>query len=106
MNDADFIAAMQQGLPPLPKGLEVLELGNADLSASSTWTGRTEPNEAAPLPQYPQRDDLPETPEKPLTFAEAMERSARRLALADTAFCALFFLVGAGGALLLGGIAA
>lgn len=52
MTDADFIAAMQQGIPPLPKGLEVLELGNADLVGTGTWTGTpdTADGHAAPLP--------------------------------------------------------
>lgn len=109
MNDADFIAAMQQGLPPLPQGLEVLELGNADLVASSTWTGRTAPSEYAPLPQYPQSDDLPERPthqREPESLKARLEREAKRNALGDVAFCAASLLVGAGGALLVGGIAA
>ena len=106
MNDADFIAVMQ-GLPPLPKGLAVLELGNADLADSSTWTGRTQPSEYAPLPGYPHGSDMPARPthqREPESFEAKLEREARRSALRDVAFCAASLLVGAGGSLLLGGV--
>jgi len=60
VNDADFIAAMQQGLPSPG---EVLELGNADLVGTGTWTGSPPPRESVPdLPVYPKPDDLPPTP--------------------------------------------
>lgn len=44
--------------------LEVLELGNADLYGEGQWTGTpdTADGHAAPLPEYPSKDDLPPDP--------------------------------------------
>lgn len=50
----------------MSRNLEVIELG------TGTWTGWEGPNEAAPLPQYPQPSDLPD------------DRRIRRMALRDT----------------------
>lgn len=69
MTDEDFIAAMKQGIPPLPKpegpppGMEVIALGNAEIGIG-TFEGQpaTADGHAAPLPEYPQRTDLPPTP--------------------------------------------
>lgn len=105
LSDADFIAAMQQGLPSPG---EVLELGNADLVGTGTWTGSPPPRESVPdLPVYPKPDDLPERPthqREPESFAARLERDAKRNALVDVAFCGAFMAVGAAGSLLLQGV--
>ena len=97
MSDAEFIAAVQQGLPSPG---EVLELGNADLVGSGTWTGYDGPKDFAPTPEYPQPSDNPQV-QFGLTLAEI-----RRKALGDVAFGAAFMAVGAGASLLLQGVVA
>lgn len=95
MNDAEFIAAMSQGLPPIG---DVIEMGNADLVGSGTWTGWDGPKEFAPTPEYPQPADNPQV-QIGLTLAEI-----RKKALGDVAFGAAFMAVGAAGSLLLQGV--
>lgn len=97
MTDAEFIAAMSQGLPSPG---EVLELGNADLVGSGTWTGWDGPKEFAPTPEYPQPADNPQV-QIGLTLAEIRKR-----ALGDVAFGAAFMAVGAAASLLLQGVLA
>jgi len=105
MNDTDFIAAMQQGLPPLPTP-DPIQRGNEGIDPG-TWTGRTGPNEYAPLPQYPQPADLPERPthqREPEPFEARVDREARRAALSDVAFAGACIGIGALGSLLLQGV--
>lgn len=71
---------------------DLIQRGNAGID-HGTWTGRTGPEELAPLPQYPQPGDLPPTPPPVETFEQALARAARGMVLADLAFN-LAFLVG------------
>lgn len=96
MNDADFIAAMQQGLPPLPTP-DAIQRGNEGIDPG-TWTGWTGPRDFAPLPEYPAPAHNPQV-QIGLTLAEI-----RKKALGDVAFGAAFMAVGAAGSLLLQGV--
>lgn len=100
MSDAEFIAAMSQGLPPIG---DVIELGNADLVGSGTWTGYDGPADYAPLPEYPAPSDLPPRPVRDDTLIEQLRREARRAAAVSVGFDVACFLLGACFALVLGG---
>lgn len=100
MTDAEFIAAMSQGLPSPG---EVLELGNADLVGSGTWTGWDGPADFAPLPEYPAPSDLPPRPVRDDTLIEQLRHQAKRAAAVSVAFDVACFLLGACFALVLGG---
>jgi len=99
MSDAEFITAMQQGLPPLPAP-DTIQRGNEGIDPG-TWTGWTGPKDFAPLPQYPQPGDLPPTPPPAETFEQAIARAARGMVLADLAFNLAFLAVGVLAGLLL-----
>ena len=58
LSDADFIAAMQQGLPPLPAP-DTIQRGNEGIDPGA-WTGWTGPKDFAPLQIYPQPSDMPQ----------------------------------------------
>lgn len=98
MTDAEFITAMQQGLPPLPAP-DTIQRGNEGIDPG-TWTGWDGPADFAPLPEYPQPADNPQV-QIGLTLAEI-----RKKALGDVAFAAAFMAVGAAGSLLLQGVVA
>lgn len=71
MSDAEFITAMQQGLPPLP--------------------------------EYPQKSQLPPTPPKHESFEECMRRTERGILLIDLALYAGFLLLGVLAGTVIGG---
>lgn len=101
MSDAEFITAMQQGLPPLPAP-DTIQRGNEGIDPG-TWTGWDGPADFAPLPQYPQPDDLPQRPVRDDTLIEQLRHQAKRAAAVSVAFDVACFLLGACFALVLGG---
>lgn len=66
------------------RGLEVLELGNADLIDSSTWDPSKASTGNTPLPVYPTPEDLPPAPRHTPTFEELLARQRRTVLEATT----------------------
>jgi len=101
MSDAEFITAMQQGLPPLPAP-DTIQRGNEGIDPG-TWTGWDGPADFAPLPEYPQKSQLPPTPPKHESFEECMRRTERGILLIDLALYAGFLLLGVLAGTVIGG---
>lgn len=101
----ELVSAGDHGrlLPMDTNHLEVIELGNADLMGTGTWTGWDGPRDFAPLPEYPQADALPPRPSKDDSLVETLRRQAKRDAAISTAFDAASLALAAGMALALGG---
>lgn len=78
--------------------IEVIELGNADLIGTGTWTGWDGPSERPPQ-SYPAPADLPVG----MTDGE-IRRAAIRDVAAFCGFAAGFFFLGAMGATVIGGV--
>lgn len=69
---------------PHTRGLQVLELGNADLNDSSAWDPSKASTGYTPLPEYPKPEDLPATPRHTPTFEELLARQRRTVLEAST----------------------
>lgn len=69
---------------PHTRGLQVLELGNADLNDSSTWDPSKTSTGYTPLPEYPKPEDLPPAPRHTSTFEELLARQRRTVLEAST----------------------
>ena len=69
---------------PHIRGLQVLELGNADLNDSSAWDPSKASTGYTPLPEYPKPEDLPATPRHTPTFEELLARQRRTVLEAST----------------------